>query len=153
MFLERVINTLDSHGVPYLLVGGHAVALHGAVRGTVDVDIAVPLSKQAYVKAEQALRDIGLKPRLPVGAEEMFDSRESYIKDKNLVAWSFCNPGNPLEMVDIIVTVDASLLKPATKRSGSLQVRIVALDDLIKLKQEAGRKQDLEDVRALRKLQ
>ena len=152
MFLDKVVNTLDSHHVPYMLVGGYAVALHGAVRGTVDIDVAVPLSKQAYVKAEQALRNIGLVPRLPVTAEEIFDSRESYINDKNLVDWSFYNPDNPLEMVDIIVTEDARALKSTTKTSGGVEIKIVAIDDLIRLKQAAGREQDLEDIKALRKL-
>jgi uncharacterized protein (DUF4415 family) len=30
MFIAHVTNALTTHGVPYAIVGGHAVALHGA---------------------------------------------------------------------------------------------------------------------------
>ncbi len=43
MFLIRVIRALQARGVEPVLVGGCAVALHGAVRGTVDVDLAITL--------------------------------------------------------------------------------------------------------------
>ncbi len=37
-FLNQICNALQTNRVRYALVGGYAVALHGAVRGTVDVD-------------------------------------------------------------------------------------------------------------------
>jgi len=43
MFILRVIEALKGHRVAYAIVGGYAVALHGAVRGTVDIDIIVKL--------------------------------------------------------------------------------------------------------------
>ena len=39
--LERICTALREAGVRYAVVGGYAVALHGAVRGTVDIDVAV----------------------------------------------------------------------------------------------------------------
>lgn len=41
MFIHDVCSTLDSEKIPYAIVGGYAVALHGAVRGTIDIDIAI----------------------------------------------------------------------------------------------------------------
>jgi hypothetical protein len=40
MFIETVSKALSDHNVSYAVVGGYAVALHGAVRGTIDVNIA-----------------------------------------------------------------------------------------------------------------
>lgn len=37
-FLNQICHALQTNRVRYALVGGYAVALHGAVRGTVDVD-------------------------------------------------------------------------------------------------------------------
>ena len=51
-FLERVCTALKEAGVPYAVVGGHAVALHGAVRGTVDVALA--WGEEAVAKPEDA---------------------------------------------------------------------------------------------------
>ena len=42
--LERVCTALNRASVRYAVVGGHAVALHGAVRGTVDIIIAYDLN-------------------------------------------------------------------------------------------------------------
>jgi hypothetical protein len=41
LFIEKTCKALAESGVRYAIVGGYAVALHGAVRGTMDVDIAV----------------------------------------------------------------------------------------------------------------
>ena len=41
-FLERVCRCLDANNVSYAIVGGYAVALHGAPRGTIDGDLIVP---------------------------------------------------------------------------------------------------------------
>ena len=107
MFFGNVIRALNQHRVQYRLVGGYAVALHGAVRGTVDIDFVISLDQGSYRKTEKALNSIGLKSRLPISADEVFNFREEYIKNRNLIAWSFVNPENPLEIVDIIITEDA----------------------------------------------
>jgi hypothetical protein len=41
MFLTELCQSLKNHSVRYALVGGYAVALHGAVRGTVDIDFVM----------------------------------------------------------------------------------------------------------------
>lgn len=45
-------------GLRYAVVGGHAVALHGAVRGTVDVDIALTWTKKSLEEAERVLGEL-----------------------------------------------------------------------------------------------
>jgi len=54
------------------LVGGYAVALHGAVRGTVDIDTVIQLKQNAFNNAEQAFKKLGLQPRLAVSADDVF---------------------------------------------------------------------------------
>ena len=41
MLLYDVAAAFDEASVPFAVAGGYAVALHGAVRGTVDVDIVL----------------------------------------------------------------------------------------------------------------
>jgi hypothetical protein len=153
VFIQRVIQSLDAHRVKYALVGGYAVALHGAVRGTVDVDIAIALSQASFERAESALVEIGLESRLPVTAKEVFAFREEYIEKRNLDAWSFSNPRNSLEIVDILVTEDANRIDTVNKRAFGLNIRVAAIPELIAMKKKAGRPQDLEDIKALEKLQ
>ena len=152
MFLYEVVRALAAHRVKYALVGGYAVALHGAVRGTVDVDIVIALSRAAYERAERALEEIGLESRLPVTAAEVFAFRQEYIAKRNMRAWSFHNPRNPLEVVDILISEDANRFRAVTKRAHGVNVRIAAIPDLIAMKKKSARPQDLEDIKALEKL-
>lgn len=152
MFLYEVVDALDKAEVPFAVAGGYAVALHGAVRGTVDVDIILRLSRSHFVAAESALRTLGLAPRLPVSGAEVFDFREEYIKNKNLVAWSFSDPRDPSRIVDIIITHDLAKLKVKRIKSGGRMLPVVAAADLMAMKKISGRPQDLEDIRALEEL-
>ena len=152
MLIDNVVDSLNEHRVQYAVVGGYAVALHGAVRGTVDIDLVIALNPRSYRQAEKALNAVGLKSRLPVTADEVFNFREEYITNRNLVAWSFNNPDNPLEVVDIIITEDVNNIKTVSKVINGKKVKIIAIDDLIKMKRKSGRKQDLEDIKALEKI-
>lgn len=128
------------------------MALHGAVRGTVDVDLVIRLTKADFIAAERALKKIGLVPRLPVGAEQVFDFREEYRKNRNLVSWSFYNPSEPTEIVDVVITHDLKQLKVVRVQLGRYSVNVLTVDSLIAMKRESARPQDLEDIRALETL-
>jgi len=152
MFVLGVTGALARARVPYGLVGGYAVALHGAVRGTMDIDLVIRLEETQFVRTERALRSIGLEPRLPVTAREVFRFREGYIRNRNLIAWSFVNPSVPSELVDVVLTHDLADLKTVTIRVEDRRIRVVALDDLIAIKLQSDRPQDREDARALQTL-
>jgi len=152
MFIIRVIQALSKHQVRYALVGGYAVALHGVVRGTVDIDVVIGWQKTQFTAAEQALTEIGLQSQLPVSGEEVFDFREEYIRNRNLIAWSFYNPKNPLEVVDILITEDARKIQTTGKKVDRLNIQVASIDELIRMKTLSARPQDVEDVKALEKL-
>ncbi len=150
--MERLIRSLEKYRIKYAVVGGYAVALHGAVRGTVDIDIVIVLSRKAFEATEAALKEIGLESRLPVIAKDVFAFRKEYIQKRNLIAWSFVNPNNPLEVVDILITEDVKKINVVNKHAFGLIIKVVAIPDLIAIKKKAGRPQDLEDIKALEKL-
>lgn len=150
--LERVCGALRDAGVRYAVVGGYAVALHGAVRGTLDIDVALHWSRTNLLRAETALQGIGLVSRLPVTGNEVYDFRDEYIANRGLVAWSFHNPGDPLEQVDIVIAYDLAGKRTLRVDLGSGPVQVLSIDDLIEMKRISGRAQDLEDAAALEKL-
>jgi len=152
MFIKNVIGALDKYKVRYALVGGHAVALHGAVRGTVDIDIVIVFRKKSLEAAETALQELGLESRLPITAKEVYKYRKEYIQNRNLTAWSFINPNNPLEIVGIIITEDLNNIKTVNMKAFGINIKVSAISDLIAIKKKAGRPQDIEDIKALEKL-
>src|SRR5262245_22552352 len=153
MLVLRVTAALDAARVPYAIVGGYAVALHGAVRGTVDLDLVLRFSERHFIAAEEAFQSISLAARLPVRAADVFRFREDYIRNRNLLAWSFVNPAEPSEVVDIILTHDLAGMKVKRVRVQGRLVKLASVEDLIRMKTGTGRPQDAEDVRALRRLQ
>jgi hypothetical protein len=152
MLLRRVARAFDRARLPYALVGGYAVALHGAVRGTVDIDLVIRLRETDFLRAERALISLGLHPRLPVTATEVFRYRQEYIRNRSLTAWSFANPALPSEIVDVVLTEDLARMKVGRIKVRGQTVRVASIEDLIRMKRSSGRPQDLEDVEALRRL-
>lgn len=151
-FLIRVTAALESAGVRYAVVGGYAVALHGAVRGTVDIDVILAWNLRSLRMTEQALGEIGLVSRLPISAEEVFRFRDEYIRNRNLIAWSFYNPGDLSEQLDVIISTDLKGKKVDSIRTVDGPVKVLARKDLIALKRASGRPQDLADIAALESL-
>jgi len=149
MFFEKVFQALAEHRVNYAVAGGVAVALHGATRGTVDIDIALAFDEKNFERAEQALKALGLASRLPISASEVYRFRQEYLKNRNLIAWSFVNPDNPSEIVDLLMTHDLKKMKTKTLSFQGRKIPLLALEDLIKMKTGTGRRQDEEDVKAL----
>ena len=148
-FLERVCRALQQAGVDYAVVGGQAVALHGAVRGTVDVDVVLRWTRATVEKAAAALAAMGLVSRIPVTARDVFERRNHYIETRNLLAWNFYDPESPIDEVDIIISYD--LTGKGVKRLQLLSstVAVLAVPDLIEMKRRSGRPQDLADAQAL----
>jgi hypothetical protein len=152
MFLLKVVQVLGESRIPYAVVGGYAVALHGAVRGTVDLDLVLGHSEEIFRRAEKALNSMGLFSRLPVRASEVFRFRDEYIRNRGLTAWTFVNPEKPSEIVDLILTHDLAGMKTRRMKVQGRTVRVASIDDLIRMKAGTGRPQDDEDIRALRSL-
>jgi hypothetical protein len=152
MKLLEVLKVLDSRKIPYALVGGHAVALHGAVRGTVDIDFIINWSLKNLEKFEEAMTDLGLSPRHPISANDVYNFKDEYIKNKNLIAWNFIHSDNPLFQIDLVITTDLKNKSVKKIKVGSRDVRVLSKKDLIEMKKKSGREQDLSDVEALESL-
>ena len=152
MWIKRLILALDQNHVGYAIVGGLAVALHGAIRGTVDIDLVIHLTEKDFINAEKVFRSLGLESRLPIDAKQVFQFREDYIKNRNLIAWSFFSPIRPLEVIDVIITHDRKKMKVKKILAFGTTIQVASIPELIKMKTQSGRPQDLADIEALKQL-
>ena len=152
MFINKVCQALEQHRVRYAIAGGYAVALHGAVRGTMDVDIVINWNSRTLHNTEKALEGIGLVSRLPVSAEDVFQFRDEYVSNRNLVAWNFYHPEDASQQVDIIIIYDLKGKGRLRRDTEEGSIQLLGLRELMDMKRESGRPQDLEDVNALEKL-
>ncbi|MCC6474898.1 MAG: hypothetical protein IT514_14275 [Burkholderiales bacterium] len=155
--VEEIVLCLESAGVRYLVAGGLAVIAHGYLRFTRDVDLVVQLVPGNVEAAFDTLHSLGYRPTVPVTGRQFADpkQREGWIRDKGmqvLPLWSDRHRETP---VDIFVTEPfafdeeyaRALVKPL---HGSTPVRFVSIRTLIRMKQVAGRAQDIIDVDQLR---
>lgn len=53
--LKLLLQSLNHHGVEYLLIGGYALAAHGYQRATTDIDLLVPPTAEAGQRVKDAL--------------------------------------------------------------------------------------------------
>ena len=149
MFLTTLCRALNNAKIRYAVVGGYAVALHGAVRGTVDVDLVLSFDEDSFVDAERVFHRLGLRGRLPVDAKQVFQFRKEYLENRNLVAWSFYDPIHPAHQLDVILTHDLNKMDVETFPIEGVKVCVVSIKSLIKMKKASDRPQDREDVKAL----
>ena len=152
MFITNVCKCLNDAKIPYAVVGGYAVAIHGAIRGTIDVDIVIEWTLENLVNVETALKKMGLVSQLPITADNIFHFRKEYIKNRNLIAWNFYNKQNPHQQVDLIINYDLKNHRVKTIKSSSGIIKVLSKGDLIAMKTKSGRPQDIEDAKALEAL-
>lgn len=152
MFIHDVCKALDQAKIPYAVVGGYAVALHGVVRGTLDIDIAIRWTKKNLEKVEKTLKEIGLVSLLPIDSNTLFLFKEEYVQNRNMMAWNFYDPKNPVNQVDILINYDLKNGSITTVKTSFGKVKILSRKDLIAMKKAAGRPQDIEDVKGLESL-
>jgi hypothetical protein len=55
--LATIATDLDRHGIPYMLIGGYAVAIHGTPRFTQDIDITLGIDTDDFDRLLAAIGD------------------------------------------------------------------------------------------------
>lgn len=140
-----------------MVVGGVAVVLHGHARMTVDLDLVVDLDPVEARKAIDALTELGLRPSMPVEAQDFADPaiRAGWVSEKGMQVFSMRDPSDPLRQVDLFaedVGFEMIWERAMAVNVGSVKVRVASIDDLVEMKRRAGRAQDLADIEALEEI-
>ena len=113
------------------------MAMHGAERGTVDVDLAIAWNLKTLVAAEKALNEVGLVSRLPVTADDIFNIHKEHVENRNRIAWNFYSPNDLTEQVDIRLLDDFRRVNDNTRSESQLISMKVPVDLLAAFKANA----------------
>ncbi|MHB8691040.1 MAG: hypothetical protein ACYDHH_07310 [Solirubrobacteraceae bacterium] len=155
--IDRLVETLNNHNVQFIIVGGMAVAAHGFVRATKDLDIVPASGRVNLSRLAAALRELGAEIH---GAGD-FDASE--------FPFDPLNPDDLAEGGNFVLQTNAGRLDvmqwiPGIDGDSAYDhlsdgaigadilghpVRVCSLEDLRVMKRTAGRPQDLEDLRHL----
>lgn len=158
MFYEEVFRELNRQKVKYVVAGGIAVNLHGVPRVTEDLDLVIYLGEENVSKFSKAMETLGYKPKIPVKIEDfgVKKNREDWIKNKGMVVFSLWNKHIPYRVIDVFVK-DPIVFKELYRdklniSAGEFKIPVVSIEHLIKLKEMAGRKQDISDIQSLKRV-
>jgi hypothetical protein len=137
-----LLSTFNAHGVDYLVVGAHALAAHGHVRATNDLDVWVRPSSTNAPKVIEALRAFGAP---------LLDLAEKDLAQPGVIF----QIGVPPVRVDVITVVDGVAFDEAWSERMStayagVPTSVLSLRHLILNKEASGRPQDLADLDWLR---
>jgi hypothetical protein len=138
--LRRIARRLDDLGIPYAVVGGMAMFLHGYRRFTEDVDILV--TKESLATIHERLEGLGYLP--PFAGSKNLRDTESGVRIEFLVAGGYPGDGQPKPV---------TFPDPAAVGTVIDDVRVADLKTLVQLKLASGtvahRLKDLADVQEL----
>jgi len=127
----------NAHGVEFLVVGAHALAAHGCVRATKDLDVWIRPQPENAKRTMGALRTFGAP---------LHDLSE---RDLSTPGVTF-QIGLPPLRIDIMTTISGVDFEEAWRsrmetRFADQPVAVLSKQHLLKNKRSAGRKQDLAD--------
>ncbi len=142
MDTEKLLRLLNGHKARYVVIGATAFPVYGYARATLDVDLFIEPSKENARRVREALSDFG---------HDVADlSVEDLVTKKVLIRQFILQ--TDLHPFVAGVTFARVWRNRVESRIGRTPVPFASLDDLIRMKQAAGRPKDFEDLKVLRRL-
>ncbi|MBE9510892.1 MAG: hypothetical protein IMY71_08455 [Bacteroidetes bacterium] len=140
---KDLLGLFNAYKVEYMIVGGYALAYHGAPRYTGDIDI--------YVKPDSQNAELIMKALVEFGFSSVGLTVEDFENPDKVIQL-----GVPPVRVDIITSISGVSWKDAYSgyvdgKYGDVPVKYIGLNEFIINKRTTGRKKDLSDLEALGK--
>lgn len=145
---ERILRALAEHGVEYVLIGGLAVQTHGHVRTTNDADLIPSPDPANLERLASALRS--LEARVLNPGEEGTEIDAKMLPRATI--WQFASRDGGIDVLHEVPggrSYEELSERALHVQLGEIDVPVVDLDDLIRMKLARGRPVDLEDVASL----
>ena len=154
----NLFSVLTASGARFVIVGGLATLMHGVDRTTADVDLIIDLAPESARAAIDALTRAGYRSMAPVDPTRFADAatRAAWQRDHGMHVFSLWHAANRSPTVDLFLESPIpfdDLWRDAVDMSfRGVTVKVASLAHLIRLKEIAGRPQDLADIERLREI-
>lgn len=140
-FLDFIV-TLIENKVDFVLVGAYALAVHGVIRATADMDFLYRCTPANVTRLCAALREFG--------APENVIDEQALIEPDTVTQF-----GQPPHRIDLLNAIDGVTFKEVWKGAERIDIegnkmRVIGRPELRRNKAATGRKKDLSDIRALK---
>ena len=145
---ERIVTALNAGEVAYVIVGGIAVATHGVVRATGDLDVVPEPSAENLDRLARTLTDLG--------AEHPVDGSLTGTSLSRPISFKLRTRHGDVQVLNRMPSVPAyaRLIESAivVELAPEIRARVCSLADLRAMKLASGRPRDLVDVAELDEL-
>lgn len=113
---EAFVQAPERAEVRYLVTGGFAVNVHGYIRLTMHVDLAIALDSGNIHNAFHALPTLGYQPIVPITADAFTNTeqRQRWREEKGMQVLSFYSTGFPATSVGVFVYVPSDFRQEYT---------------------------------------
>jgi len=142
MNVENLLKSLKEHKVRFVVIGATAFPVHGYSRATLDIDLFIEPNEANVRRTHEALKSFG------------YDVSDITLKDlltKKVLIRQYLVETDIHPFVKGI-SFDRIWTNRVKAKFGDTFVWFASLDDLIRMKQAAGRPKDAEDLKFLRRL-
>jgi predicted nucleotidyltransferase len=145
--LERFCAVLAEHGVEFIVIGGQAEVLMGSARVTYDVDLCYRRTPDNLERLAAALGTLNLTLRgAPPELKFRLDAQALALGQNYTFEVDGEYPLDFLGYMEPIGTYEDLLLHAGTITVDGRPVRVIGLDDLIRIKRYLGRPKDRESL-------
>ena len=140
--LSRIAAELKKADIPYMIIGGQAVLLHGLPRMTKDIDITLGVDTQDLVRVVKAVASIGL--------DIIPDPFEEFVEKTFVLPVRDKESSIRVDFIFSFIPYERQAIERATPvRLKGEPVMFATAEDVIIHKCFAGRPRDLEDARSI----
>lgn len=142
MDTEKLLKSLNTNRVDFVVIGATAFPVYGYARATLDIDIFVRPEAKNIARLKRALQEFGY--------DLSNISEEDLLRNKLLIRqYALETDIHPFVKGVTFATVWKNRVRA---KFGKTDVNFPCLDDMIRMKKAAGRAKDLEDLKFLRKI-
>lgn len=145
------LQLLLAHQVEFVLVGGLAARLHGSPSVTDDLDISHAKERENLERLASALKEMNARLRLP-DPDDRVEVKLDWRFLQSVDNITFTTDFGPLDCLAAPAGVESfeELVTNAVPMDlDGIAIKVASLDDLIRMKQAAGRRKDLIEVEIL----
>lgn len=140
MDIEDLLRSLNAHNVEFVIIGATAFPIHGYARATLDIDLFIRPEPRNAGRVLDALRDFGY--------DTAEITQEDLLTRKVLIRQYLVE--TDIHPFVTGITFDQVWENRIYGTFGKEKVYYASLDDLIIMKEAAGRPKDLEDLKVLK---
>ncbi len=140
--ISAIAHSLDGKGIPYMVIGGQAVLIHGEPRLTRDIDVTLGIGPEGMDLVLEAVEELGL--------EALPEDVRAFVRRTMVLPARHAPSGMRVDFIFSFTPYERQAIERASVVDiKGTPVRFASAEDLVIHKLFARRPRDLEDARGI----